>query len=290
MEEGVEHMIKPTTYFLEIGKVTQVKPHKDVNDGINYHCDIVLRDSGNSLTNVPVASSRTGFACIPEVEDLVLVGFISGDLHMPVIMGTLYSDKVKPPLYGEGEAVYVCPKAGKKDDEMKKLKRFYMELPLRKMKLEVGEEYVHYDLEKYKLDLKMEEGIKLEVNEKTSLAISKEGDITITAKDTKISINKEGEIAIDSKQKVGIKTTAEVSLESSGGDMKLTANNITLKGNQSVKIEGTQAVEIKGTNAKMEAQAQLEIKGAIAKVEASGMMDVKASGILNIKGSMVNIN
>jgi uncharacterized protein involved in type VI secretion and phage assembly len=280
-------------YIIDIGQVTKVMPHKGNNDGANYQCDVLLRDSGNSLTNVPVASPRMGFACIPEVDDQVLVGFIRGHLHMPVILGTLYNDKVKPPLYLEGEAVYVCPEYKQKqssDPKMEELKRFYMELPKHKMKLVVREEDVHYELLKYKFDLKKEEGIKLEVNEKTSLAISKEGDITITAKDTKISINKEGEIAIDSKQKVGIKTTAEVSLESSGGDMKLTANNITLKGNQAVKIEGTQSVEIKGMNAKIEANTQLDIKGAMATVEASGTMDVKSSGVLSIKGSLVKIN
>jgi uncharacterized protein involved in type VI secretion and phage assembly len=278
-------MVAMPKYIIDIGQVTKVNLHKSDNDGANYNCDVVLRDSGNSLTNVMVASPRMGFACIPEVDDLVLVGFIRGNLHMPVILGTLYNDKAKPPLYIPGEAIYVCPEYKQKessDPKMQELKRIYLELPMHKMKLVVREEDVHYELLKYKFDLKKEEGIKLEVNEKTSLAISKDGDITITAKDTKISINKEGEIAIDSKQKVGIKTTAEVSLESSGGDMKLSANNITLKGAQSVKIEGNQAVEIKGANAKLEAQAQLEVKGAVAKVEATG--------ILNLKGSLVNIN
>ncbi len=275
-------------YILEIGQVTKVKQHKSDNDGINYFCDIML-DSDNSLQNVPVASSRVGFACVPEIEDQVLVGFIRGNLSMPIILGTLYNDKVKPPLYNPGEAVYVCPEYKKKESDypkLEELKRIYMELPKHKMKFCVREEDVHYELktdkEKYMFDLKLKDGIRLEVSEKTSLAISKDGDITITAKDTKISINKEGEIAIDAKQKVGIKTTADVNLESSGGNMKLAANKIT--------IDGKQAVEIKGANAKMEAQAQLEIKGAMAKVEASGMMDVKASGVMNIKGSVVNIN
>lgn len=275
-------------YLLEFGTVKKVKAHKSDNDGVNYMCDVML-DSGNNVS-AQVISPRMGFACIPEVDDRVVLGFIGGSLNYAIILGTVYNDKIKPPLFDEGEAVYVCPKGKKSDSDMKKLKRLYMELPMHKMKLVVQEENVHYELLKYKFDLEKEKGIKLEVNEKTSLAISKDGDITITAKDTKISINKEGEIAIDSKQKVGIKTTAEVSLESSGGDMKLKAKNITLNGTQAVKIEGTQGVEIKGTNTKIEATAGVEIKGATAKVEAQGMMDVKSSGIVNIKGSLVNIN
>ena len=232
-------------YSIDIGKVTKVKPHEQDNDGINYHCDITLRDNNQAFIDVPVVSPRMGFVCIPEEKDLVLVCFIRGNVDMPVIIGTLYNDKTKPPLYHEGESVYVCPKAKKDKPKAEELKRIYMELPGNGkhpgMKLTVREEDIHYELEKYKFDLKYKDGIKLEVNEKTSLAISKEGDITITAKDTKISINKEGEISIDSKQKVGIKTTADVSLESSGGNMKLSANKIAL--------EGTQAVEIKGSRA-----------------------------------------
>jgi uncharacterized protein involved in type VI secretion and phage assembly len=280
-------------YFIEIGKVTKVMPHESSDDGVNYHCDIVLRDNNQSLSNVSVISPRMGFACIPEKDDLVLVGFISGSLHMPVILGTLYNDKVKPPIYHEGESVLVCPKYKNDKPKKEEVRRIYMELPGSDngpgMKLTVREDDIHYELEKYKFDLKRKDGIKLEVNEKTSLAISKEGDITITAKDTKISINKEGEISIDSKQKVGIKTTADVSLESSGGNMKLSANKITL--------DGKQAVEIKGTNTTVEAQAQLELKGATAKLESQAMLEVKgaianiqASGVMNLKGSLVNIN
>ncbi len=288
--------ISTPKYILEIGQVTKVKQHKSDNDGVNYFCDIML-DSDNSLQNVPVASSRVGFVCIPEIEDQVLVGFIRGNLSMPIILGTLYNDKVKPPLYNPGEAVYVCPEYKKKESDypkLEELKRIYMELPKHKMKFCVREEDVHYELktdkEKYMFDLKLKDGIRLEVSEKTSLAISKDGDITITAKDTKISINKEGEIAIDAKQKVGIKTTADVNLESSGGNMKLTANKITLDGKQDVEIKGMKtrveaqtSLELKGVNTKMEADATLDLKGgASAKMEGGGAVI--------IKGAVVNIN
>ncbi len=286
-------------YLLELGTVKKVKPHKSDNDGVNYNCEVEL-DNGN-LVNSQVASPRMGFACIPEAKDRVLVGFIDGKLTSPIILGTVYSDKVKPPQYHPGETVYVCPKYSQEsssDPKPEEIRRFYMELPSKKMKFVLREEDIHYELEKYKFDLKSKDGLKLEVNEKTSLAISKDGDITITVKDTKISINKEGEVAIDAKKDVGIKTSANVNLESTGGNMKLAANKITLDAKQAIEIKGANAkmeasanLELKGANAKVNADAQLELKGgATAKLEASGMMDVKSSGILNVKGSLVNIN
>jgi len=233
--------IKQAKHFMEFGKVIEVKPHESAGDGVNYHCDVTLRNGGQTFKDVPVASPRKGFACIPEKDDLVLLGFIGGDLHMPVILGTMYSDKVKPPVYYEGESIFIYPEYRNDKPKREELKRLYVEMPSKQhgpMKFILREDDVHYELEKYMFDLKVKEGIKLEVNEKTSLAISKDGDITITAKDTKISISKDGEIAIDSKQKVGIKTTAEVSLESSGGDMKFSANNITAQGRSVYKDRG----------------------------------------------------
>jgi hypothetical protein len=140
------------------------------------------------------------------------------------------------------------------------------------MKLTVREEDIHYEYKvgndlRYAFDLKKEEGLKLVVNKTTSLAISKEGDITIAATDTKINIKKNGEIAIDAKQKVGVTTTANVELTSTAGDLKLSATNITLEGKAGVNLKAP----------KME-------------ISADATADIKSSGIMNIKGSMVNIN
>jgi len=140
------------------------------------------------------------------------------------------------------------------------------------MTLTVREEDIHYeykigDEKRYLFDLKKEEGLKLVVDKDTSLTISKEGNITIAATDTKISIKKNGEIAIDSKQKVGLTTTGNVELTSNGGDMTLSAKKITLDG-----------------------KAEVSVKAAKLDISADASADIKTSGIMNIKGSMVNIN
>jgi hypothetical protein len=254
-----------------IGVVTRAYPHKEKGDTGHYQCDVRLVDSEQFLASVPVASQRVGMVCTPQEKDLVLVAFVGGDLYTPVILGTLYSNKTDPPPYQEGEIVYVCPPAQKSQPPSRELKRFHVELP-GGMKLTVREEDIHYEYkvgndDRYTFDLKKEEGLKLVVNKTTSLAISKDGDITIAATDTKISIKKNGEIAIDAKQKVGVTTTANVELTSTAGDLKLSATNITLEGKAGVNLKAP----------KME-------------ISADATAEIKSSGIMNIKGSMVNLN
>ena len=62
-----------------------------------------LRDSGLELKRVPVATQRIGLAAIPNVDDLVLVAFVGGDLQRPVIVGRLYND-VDRRAGGQGRA------------------------------------------------------------------------------------------------------------------------------------------------------------------------------------------
>jgi hypothetical protein len=87
----------------ELGIVTAVFPHSDKNDKDNYHCSVKLkqhkRPDGQALElrNVPVATPYMGLVCIPNINDLVLVNFIGGDINAPIVTGRLYNDADRPP-------------------------------------------------------------------------------------------------------------------------------------------------------------------------------------------------
>lgn len=93
----------------ELGVVQEQHPHAETGDSDNYACSVVLRDSGIVLKQVPVATPRIGAAMIPAVGELVLVQFIGGDRHAPVITGRLYNDQERPPLNADGQAVLHLP-------------------------------------------------------------------------------------------------------------------------------------------------------------------------------------
>ena len=90
----------------ELAIVTEVFPHADPGDTNNYACSVKLRDTGLELQRVPVATGRVGLAAIPNVDDLVLLAFVGGSIHGPVIVGRLYNDVDRPPAAKAKECVY----------------------------------------------------------------------------------------------------------------------------------------------------------------------------------------
>ena len=98
-----------TLLSTELGLVTAVFPHADEGDSHNYQCTITLKNRTTpqgeplELKQVPVAVPYMGLTCIPNVQDLVLVQFIGGDINAPVITGRLYNDQDRPPVNNEHE-------------------------------------------------------------------------------------------------------------------------------------------------------------------------------------------
>src|SRR5262245_34276249 len=95
----------------ELGIVTSVFPHKSDSDKENYQCSVKLKNKKQSdgsdfeLRRVPVATQHIGLANIPNVGDLVIIGFVGGDINAPVILGRLYNDEDLPPQNDVGGLV-----------------------------------------------------------------------------------------------------------------------------------------------------------------------------------------
>jgi hypothetical protein len=108
----------------ELGVVTALYSHESASDKNNYECDVKLRDSGLELKKVPVSTQRVGAVAIPNVDDLVLVQFLNGDIHSAVITARLHNDKDRPPEAKAQEFVYISPDAAQSG-----VRRIYLELP-----------------------------------------------------------------------------------------------------------------------------------------------------------------
>ena len=48
--------------------------------------------------STPMAGNKMGFVIYPEANDEVLLDFVNGDVHEPVILGSIYNGKDKPPF------------------------------------------------------------------------------------------------------------------------------------------------------------------------------------------------
>ncbi len=93
-------------------------------------------------------------------------------------------------------------------------------------------------------------------------------------------------------------TSTKNTLHKSGGDFELSSQgsltaeaavDIGIKGSNSV-LEGTSVAEIKGVTLKLAGNGKTELKAPSLKIESAGQLDLSSAGIVNLKGSMVNIS
>jgi len=190
----------------ELATVSQLYPKDaDGSDG-NHQVNVRLRASGVELHRVPVAVSRLGLSALPNVDDLVLVSFIEGDLNGPVVIGCLYDDSAHPPVAQAHEVVYQPP-----DEEDSALRRIHLELP-------------------GGATLSLQDEVATLTMGDTAVTINKDGDVVIQAKG-KLQLKAEGDISIEGGGAI------EVSAQ---GDLKLKGMSAALEGQSETKIKGAQ--------------------------------------------------
>lgn len=111
-------------HLLELGVVTSIFPHAGKSDKDNYECNVRLKNRDLELRKIPIATSHIGLVSVPNVGDLVILGFVGGNINAPVVLGRLYNDEDRPPVNDAGEIVYKSPDAKKNG-----VRRLSLELP-----------------------------------------------------------------------------------------------------------------------------------------------------------------
>lgn len=97
---------------VELATVTEVFTNAGGSDDNNLECSVRLRGSGLELQRVPVSVGRPGLSAVPREDDLVVLGFVGGDLNGAVILGTVYDEQSHPPDAESDELVYAVPDDG----------------------------------------------------------------------------------------------------------------------------------------------------------------------------------
>jgi uncharacterized protein involved in type VI secretion and phage assembly len=97
---------------IELGTVTEVTTNSGGSGDHHLECSVRLRGSGLELQRVPVSVGRPGWSTVPRVGDLVVIGFVGGDLNGPVVMGTIHDESTAPPDAEPDEVVYAVPDSG----------------------------------------------------------------------------------------------------------------------------------------------------------------------------------
>jgi Rhs element Vgr protein len=221
---------------LHIGKVTKLDG--DPSNENKIQVEIPILNGANNKVWARLsnhwASNAYGAFFIPDVGDEVVLGFFNNDPCHPVILGSLYSSKQKPPY------------------ELTKDNKIRAILTKSKIKMTFDEE---------------KKVFTLETPGKNTLTISDEakGISLIDQNKNKIVMDNSG-ITIESAKDLTLKAKMNVVIDAGTNLSGKAKSNITLKG---LKVEATADTEltVKGTaKAEISASGQTVVKGAMVMI------------------------
>ncbi|MBE7005313.1 MAG: hypothetical protein E7425_13745 [Ruminococcaceae bacterium] len=153
----------------------------------------------------PMGGSERGLFLFPQVDDLVVLGYLENDPHRPIVLGSFWNTETKPP-----ETV-----ADGKAEEYRLKTPHNIDMSL------------HDEDGKQKITVTMPKGTVVEVDDdkETVTTKNKAGDTSMVMK------MKDGEIELKAKEKITLSSGgASITLEKNG--------NITIKGSGDVVLDG----------------------------------------------------
>ena len=226
----------PPMQGLYIGKVTKIDEDPDGEYKIQVKipfldpaCDMVW-----ARLNSVRASNGYGSFFIPDIDDEVILGYFNNDPRFPVILGSLYSSKQKPPY--EIEAT-------------NKISAFVSK---EKMKIEFEEE-------------KKIITISTPGNNKIVLSDDTKGIFLEDQNGNKITMDDKG-ISIESTKDITIKAKAKV-LTDAGADVGITAKSNVKAEGINVELQAKASLKAKGNaSAELSASGPTVVKGAMVMI------------------------
>ena len=237
-----------TIRIAELGVVDAVGPHSDDSDFDNYNCDIRLKNTGLPLKRVPVATGHLGSVAIPNVGDLVLVGFAKGDVNEPILLGRLYTDDDRPPLSTTNELLMHLPLHADDDAAIKTaIRNIDANDPPREIIVEMPP----------KITVRITDGTVRATAGNSEMTLDQPdgggGSVTIFAGGTKITMNEDGDVTLEAI-----------------GDLTLrTDGSMTLDAAQSLTVTA-------GTDASIQAGASLALEGSDTTIESAASLTAQA--------------
>lgn len=221
----------PGIHGLHIGKVTKIEEDPEKENRIQVEIPVI--DSADKRVwarlGSPWASNSYGAFFIPDVGDEVILGFFNSDPCHPVILGSLYSSKQKPPyeIDRENQVRAICTKE--------------------KLKLEFNEEDQTITLQTPGKNLirisDKEKGIQLTDQHKNKLVMNQDGILIESFKE--LTFKAKTNIVIDAGVNLDVKAKSNVGIK--GSSIEAAAQNqVTVKGNAKAELSASGQTIVKG--------------------------------------------
>jgi len=195
-----------TVRTMDLAVVTDTFSNESGNGDVHPSVNVRIRGSALELNRVPVMVGRVGLSVVPQVGDLVVIGYPGGDLNGAVVLGSLYDDRNDPPEATPEEIVYQVPDGGQ--DGVRRL-----ELILDEGK-KVTIEEAHVEVTMGSTSLTIEADGNVTVAAAGDISLSAGGNLNLEAQGDIVAsaIN----VGIEAQAEVAITGTASASLEASG--------------------------------------------------------------------------
>lgn len=225
-----------------------VKENWDENYPGKVKVEYFLGEDGKNISGwVPVAmpyvSDKSGMYFLPEIGTEVVIAFLLGDRNCPVVMGSLWNQKVKLP-----------EQTAEKDNNVKKIRT------------KNGQEIIFSgEPDKQKITIQTKGGISVTLDDEQQCA-------SVTDKDGKnrILLNaKEGSLSLEAEKKLELKVGGKALVSLEKDSVSLSAGKIQEKATQSMSLEG-QSMNLKGSSMQLKADGSL-------KAESGGIAEFKGS-------------
>ncbi|MCR4745452.1 MAG: phage baseplate assembly protein V [Lachnospiraceae bacterium] len=237
---------------LTLAKVTNIKDPEKRNRVL---CKPVTGEKEKDILETewadviqPLSGKNAGTFLLPSVDDLVLIAYLDGDPHCPIVVGGVW-DKTSTAPY--------TMKDGKNNDYS--------------FKTPTGSE-IHFSDEKDK------QKIEISTPKGTSLTFDDEKDtVSLTDKNKKNSLTikiKDGQIEIKAEKKLTLSAgETSITLESGGKAAIKAKGEVSIEGS-SIKEKAKSAMEIKGASTKVEASGKLTLKGSTADLKGPAGVNI----------------
>ena len=198
----------------------------------------------------PYTGKNYGTYCVPEIDEIVLVGFIGGSLKRPFLLGSLY------------------PNAASIVND-----NFHKENLVKNIKTKGGVDIlINEDKGKQKITLTTPKGSTIIVDDENECC-------TISDKGAKNAVKlnyKQGGIEITAQKTM--KLTAgktELAMDGNSGNITIKGTKIAVQANNEINLNAKAGLKMQGTQVEMKGQAQV---------------NVQSSGPLALKGAITQIN
>ena len=197
----------------------------------------------------PYCGNGYGEFFLPEIDTEVVIGFVGGDISMPVVLGCLWNKNDKIP-------------EGKANDKNS----------VKSIRTKGGHEILFDETkDKEKIEIKTKGALDI-------CMLDKEKQIVIADSNKKNMITMDadkGIITIQAEKKIVLKAGNEdmLVLDGSGKKVQMNANTVQIEGKQTLKLKGQTSnlegsmISVKAQSTlKAESSAALQLKGAICKI------------------------